>query len=648
MWMAALCGALCALPAGVAGAEQLPDGRVYERVSSLAQYGAEVYPPFTTGVGSQYTTLRTLLPFQAASDGNRVAYPGAPSVGGNELGGEKGGNEYMATRSPSGGWSQSNLAPAGHPSAVFQAFSADLSTGFLDAMEPLSPDAPGFGEVLQHNQNYDVLYETGTAEDDYVPYLTAKPPYRSIATFHTAGQVYRYEANPGTDGGRGSTSQLVAFAGASADSSHALFMANDALTGASEGRPAAEGGPGEPFEKEDNLYESVDGQLRLVNVLPDGSTHANATFGGPLIVDAGGTKFSHVISSDGSRIFWTDLRTGHIYVRENDAKTVEVSSAGAYQTATSDGSAVFYTNGDLYEYQLEGARTTDLTPGVPVERVIGASENGEYIYYVTNSGEFDLLHDGVTTMISPTPVTRGEVSPDGKGVVFTTRPQSFQHVEIYDADTGSLYCASCTAGGSSGNLMMTNEASVYQPRWISAEGNSVFFVSHEALVPQDANGVNDVYEWDRPGVSGCADSGGCVYLLSGGTSPEDSSFADASESGDDAFIVTRARLAAADEDELFDLYDARVNGLVPATPPACTGTGCQGLPGAPPIFATPSSVTFEGVGNFSPPAKEAAAKPKPEKKKPHKKNSKHRKSKAKKSARKARGHKRSGTKGGRS
>ena len=70
------------------------------------------------------------------------------------------------------------------------------------------------------------------------------------------------------------------FEGASADDSHLLFAANDALTGASEGRPAAEGGSGSEFETENNLYESVNGQLRLVNVLPDGTTHANAAFGG--------------------------------------------------------------------------------------------------------------------------------------------------------------------------------------------------------------------------------------------------------------------------------------------------------------------------------------------------------------------------------
>jgi len=144
----------------------------------------------------------------------------------------------------------------------------------------------------------------------------------------------------------------------------------------------------------------------------------------------------------------------------------------------------------------------------------------------------------------------------------------------------------------------------------------VFFDSQEALVPQDTNGHLDAYEWERPGVGSCTSSKGCIYLLSGGTSTDESYFADASANGDDAFIVTRAKLLPADTFENNDVYDVRVDGFTPIAAPACTGTGCQGLPGAAPIFATPSSVTFEGVGNFAAPT--PAAKVKQVKKKPKK------------------------------
>jgi hypothetical protein len=70
--------------------------------------------------------------------------------------------------------------------------------------------------------------------------------------------------------------------------------------------------------------------------------------------------------------------------------------------------------------------------------------------------------------------------------------------------------------------------------------------------------------------------------------------------GEAVFVVTRAQLVAADQNDAFDLYDAQVDGVTPTSPPACTGTGCQGVPAAPPTFATPPSVTFRGVGNLLP------------------------------------------------
>jgi hypothetical protein len=77
---------------------------------------------------------------------------------------------------------------------------------------------------------------------------------------------------------------------------------------------------------------------------------------------------------------------------------------------------------------------------------------------------------------------------------------------------------------------------------------------------------------------------------------------DADEEGNNVFFATRARLTGQDEGDNVVLYDARVNGFKALTPPECTGTGCQGVPPAPPIFATPSSVTFNGVGNYAPAA----------------------------------------------
>jgi hypothetical protein len=156
-----------------------------------------------------------------------------------------------------------------------------------------------------------------------------------------------------------------------------------------------------------------------------------------------------------------------------------------------------------------------------------------------------------------------------------------------------------------------NLANEFQPRWLSANGSRVFFDSEQPLAPQDTNGVIDVYEWERP-ASGSEPNNscnlsspnyskrddGCVYLLSGGQSPDGSFFADADAEGNNAFFTSRGTLTPEIGDENVAMYDARVGGGIRELSTACVGTGCQGVPPAPPIFATPSSVTYDGVGNF--------------------------------------------------
>jgi hypothetical protein len=149
------------------------------------------------------------------------------------------------------------------------------------------------------------------------------------------------------------------------------------------------------------------------------------------------------------------------------------------------------------------------------------------------------------------------------------------------------------------------------PRWISEDGNRVFFDTPEPLIAQDTNRQQDVYEWEREesgsGGGSCPQqippraSGGCVFLLSGGSSSYPSLLVDADATGDNVFFETRGQLVPRDHNDNLKLYDARIGGGFPETSLACTGTGCQGVPPAPPIFATPSSATFNGVGNFPPP-----------------------------------------------
>jgi hypothetical protein len=136
---------------------------------------------------------------------------------------------------------------------------------------------------------------------------------------------------------------------------------------------------------------------------------------------------------------------------------------------------------------------------------------------------------------------------------------------------------------------------------ISDEGGRVFFNSGEPLVPGATNGWLDVYEWERDGTGSCQENAGCVYLLGSGTDSENSYLIGADATGANVFFVSRAQLVPSDRNDLDDLYDARVGAVQPPAPPACSGTGCQGVPPAPPIFEAPASATITGTDDLPPP-----------------------------------------------
>jgi hypothetical protein len=688
----------------------LPDGRVYELVSPVAsnvfvpQSGSSLTSPsFEHGV----TTER---PAAAAANGEAVAYAGEPSVTGGDGGfGAGGGNEFLATRSPGGGWTSSDLQVSGRM-VEYEAFSSDLSVGVILAGAPLTMDSPpeGYEDLYSHPTS-------GGVNGEYRPFYTGTPPNRGLGELSAVkARGLKTPLEGGYAGGNSGTSAVPAF-------SHLLFEANDALK--SSIPEASDGGP-----QQDNLYDSVGEHLYLVNVLPDGKTEANASFGSFPTQSENLPGFSHVISTDGSRIFWTaleaveaneelDYRPKAMYVRENDtspqATTVQVDAStlpgtvkekgekgggGRFWTASSDGARVFFTDErqltpdataaggapDLYEYDVESGQLTDLTVDghtgehADVQGVVGASEEGSYVYFVADGvlasdenankekareGEPNLYvrNNGATKFIAALSALDGrgvlpfgeetgqgengdwqaaigsrtaEVTPDGQSLVFMSnrsltgydnrdKGESLDEVFLYEANAGELRCVSCNPAGVApvptefdsykGVLgayipIRSVQSTTYQPQVISEDGSRVFFDSGEPLVAQDTNGWLDVYEWERDGTGSCRASQGCIYLLSGGTSPEDSYLLGASANGNDVFIISRAQLLVQDRGDNDVVYDARVGGVHPPATVACSGAGCQGVPPAPPMFATPSSVTSNGIGNFPPAVSKPAVK----------------------------------------
>jgi hypothetical protein len=263
------------------------------------------------------------------------------------------------------------------------------------------------------------------------------------------------------------------------------------------------------------------------------------------------------------------------------------------------------------------------------------------------------------------------VSPDGRWLAFMSEKsltgydnrdansgEPDAEVYLYDADTDRLTCASCDPTGArpvgvndgpgvgSSGWVAANVPNwtrfrwfetLYQSRYLSDSGR-LFFESVGALVPRDVNGVGDVYEWEPEGVPAgehaCSsastsgsdvfkpahafavegrsgeEGGGCVALISAGTSTEESSFLDASETGGDVFFQTTSRLAPQDFDDAPDIYDAHeCTGESPCipplavSPPACsTEASCKAPPAPQPaIYGLPSSATFSGSGNIATP-----------------------------------------------
>ena len=227
-------------------------------------------------------------------------------------------------------------------------------------------------------------------------------------------------------------------------------------------------------------------------------------------------------------------------------------------------------------------------------------------------------------------------------------------------ESGALTCASCDPSGArpvgwqyesgtlvggfqvwpDGRWLAANvpgwtpyqlKAALYQSRYLSDSGR-LFFDSSDALVPQDSNGNQDVYEYEPVDVGSCGEGSssggsvyksprafefegtsgeepaGCVSLMSSGVAFGESAFVDASGTGGDVFFLTAEKLVRRDVDTSFDVYDAHectTQAPCPVGPtpsPECiTPESCRSAPvPQPEVFGAPASATFSGPGNLAP------------------------------------------------
>jgi sugar lactone lactonase YvrE len=384
----------------------------------------------------------------------------------------------------------------------------------------------------------------------------------------------------------------ASFRGATPDGSFAFFTSSGKLTNDANTGPTEEG---------NDLYRYDTENAELIDIAPDGTDPNGAEVQGLL-----GT------SDDGSYVYFVA-----------NGKFGSAPGVGDCKGSNS-GNSIGTCN--LYLWH-EGAISF-------IAQLSGSIDIG-----------YDFGGDADNWTSAPVSVDKpARVTADGQTLLFRSQRQlgaydNHKTYEVYRYQVGDPgpACISCNptglapVGPATLRSLQKPIKTIPSPastltRNLSADGNRVFFETPDKLIASDVNGeggceflskesgssgprtCQDVYEWEAEGAGSCESddqNGGCLYLLSSGTSPAPSYFADADVKGDNAFFFTLDSLVAQDTDHIVDIYDARVGGGIasqnqPPPPDPCpSAEACKGSVTTPPATQSPGSSSFSGPGNPS-------------------------------------------------
>jgi hypothetical protein len=578
----------CTVGSCIASAASLPDGRAYEMVSPVDKAFSDVseLDPIT-GV--------TLATAYSAVDGDRVvfgsqgAFAGAPAAAAALTG-----IPYAAQRT-SNGWTTTPVMPAStNPFA-------SLSTGFVQ-FDGMSTDG--------QREAYTQPPDTAAGYDGAVFVNEGSGPPQQIMTIPAS--------LPGA--------AIPYFDGGSKDLSHAVFdvggpMIPDDTVPAGKYRVYA--------------WDWDQQALKLVSVLSDGTPAAGMIGRGVYNVTAPG--WFHVVSNDGSRIFFTTSNSfsagGVVHVRLNGTTTVDIStprgtgvtpgSEGAYfQAATPDGSVAFITShnqlttsapagvqaGNVYNLYRYDLPTDTLTYETTLKNVSGSnkqivlavSADGSRIYLGTQtqlvagagdptSTNLYLWQDGQAHYVGTAAPSDGyaafaggtggaplNVTPDGSKLAFLSSKQ----LTTYDSGGhAEVYVYDAATG----NTVCTS----CPPDGSPATSDARLYAKHHLSVQTEASSITadgsrvffDTTDALVPqDVNNHRDVyeyvDGAARLISSGAGSSDSVFLEVTPSGRDAFFLTRDNLVEGDVDGGFmDVYDARIGGGFPVGPKTAPCSG---------------------------------------------------------------------------
>ena len=393
-------------------ATALPDDRAWELVSPPDKHGSPLEAIANEG---------GLI--QAATEGDAIAYFAKGPVD-TEPAGNRGGTgttqQLLSTRGTGGGWSTADIATAhrapagvvpGNPSE-YKLFSSDLSLGALEP-EGATPLSPFTSEKTPYLRR---------PNGEYAPLVVGCPapplPCPEAVAAHAnvpAGTEFGGTVDPETPELFG---EGVNFVTATPDLSHFVLTSPVSLV---EGVPGGKLG----------LYEWSEGRLTLASLVPPGSQTscggpggeeciAAAEAGAAAILGNHGFQVRNAISAGGQRLVFQALfhTESPLYMSDparGEAVRLDATQPGAeggasepvYQTASSDGSRVFFTDGsrltegstaagapDLYMCQIVEAAghlacdlrdlSVDHNHGEAASvqgAVLGAAEDGSQVYF---------------------------------------------------------------------------------------------------------------------------------------------------------------------------------------------------------------------------------------------------------------------------
>lgn len=284
---------------------------------------------------------------------------------------------------------------------------------------------------------------------------------------------------------------------------------------------------------------------------------------------------------------------------------------------------------DAYGYPQNLKVSKDLSHvyiSTQLHLVPGIGANGEPNLYVLANGQFRYVSPGVVGS-GVTLLQHSTATPDGRTLVFLSAAEGITsdnnggHVEAYrySADDGGVECLSCNRGGVSTDsiapppnrpfMYFVNPPNGAEAQPLSNDGGTYVFKTEAALLPQDANGGPDIYEWHDGTLSLVTDGEG-EY---GGDAFVPLSLEGITADGTDILFRVAAHLTGFERDGVAQLFVARTGGgFAPPTRDAtCNEDACQGPLDGAPSFTQPGSAGLIGPGDAREAAKprKRAAKP---------------------------------------